>query len=135
MKFNFNLAYPKIQASSYSSQSGSLSTGVSSEGGDDLGNITNGTWSAYDNVFVEGTSAMDVRVATPYIAGGSVQVHEGSPTGTLLGTGTVNYTGGWQQYGTITIPFTTAPSGTQNLYLTYSGGSGFLFNTLWFVCY
>ncbi len=135
MMFSLSSAYTKIQASSFNSQSGTLSTQTSSEGGMNLDNITNGTWSEYNSVYVQGATAMDVRVATAGPGGATISVYEGSTTGTLLGTGTVNTTGGAQQYGTITIPFTTAPSGTQNLYLVYTGGSGHLFNFLWFVCY
>jgi hypothetical protein len=137
MMFNFTLAYPKIQASNFNSQSGTLSTQSASEGGYDLDNITDGTWAEYNSVFVQGTSAMDIRVAAETTMDGVISVYEGSPTGTLLGSTVVHYTGGAQQYGTDTITFTTTPSGTQSLYLVFSGGESgqHLFNVLGFVCY
>jgi hypothetical protein len=137
MKFNLTLAYPRTQASSFNSQSGSLSTQPASEGGYNLDNITDGTWAEYNSLFVQGTTAMDIRVAAETTMDGTISAYEGSPTGTLLGSTIVHYTGGAQQYGTDTITFTTAPSGTQNIYLVFHGGESgqHLVNVLWFVFY
>jgi hypothetical protein len=130
-QFSFNRIYPKIQASSYSSQSG-VQLENSSEGGEDVSYVNNGNWTAYNGVNVAGATSIDIRVGSQ-TAGGTIEVHEGSATGTLLGTATVNYTSGWQTYGTVTAPISGA-TGTQNIYLVYKGaGGGFLFNVLWFV--
>jgi hypothetical protein len=130
-QFTLSPVYPKIQASSYSGQSGTQLEN-SSEGGEDVCFINNGDWTAYKGVNVAGSTAIDLRVATPNV-GGTIEIHEGSVTGTLLGTATVNTTGGWQTYGTVTASIAGA-SGTQNIYLVYKGaGGGSLFNLLWFL--
>ena len=128
--FTFTDLYPTVLASNYSSKSSSLGLETSSEGGQDLCTITNGTYAAYNSINTTGATSIDFRVSSLY-TGGTIQVREGSTTGTLLGTVTVNYTTAWQTYGTVSCPISGA-TGTQNLYLMFSGPSGFLFNVLWF---
>ena len=47
-------------------------------------------------------------------------------TGTLAGTCTVAGTGGWQNWATVSCP--VSATGTPDLYLRFTGGSGSLFN-------
>jgi hypothetical protein len=53
-----------------------------------------------------------------------------SAPGTLVGTCTVPGTGGWQTWTTVTCPISGA-TGTHDLYLKFTGGSGNLFNVNW----
>ena len=53
--------------------------------------------------------------------GGSIAIHLGSPTGTLIGTCTIPDTGGWQTWVTETCPI-TATTGSQDIYLVYTAG-------------
>jgi hypothetical protein len=64
-------------------------------------------------------------------AGGTIQVHLDSPTGTLIGTCTVPITGNWQTYVSEGCTLAST-SGVHKLYLTFSGGSGGLFNLQYF---
>jgi len=64
-------------------------------------------------------------------AGGNIEVHMDSPSGTLLGTSTVPVTGCWQTW-TQTYTSLSGASGTHNLYLVFTGGGGNLFNIQWF---
>jgi hypothetical protein len=47
-----------------------------------------------------------------------------------VGTCTVNGTGGWQNWATVTCPVSGA-TGTRDLYLRFAGGSGYLLNLNW----
>lgn len=69
------------------------------------------------------------RVATPG-AGGTIQIRLGSPTGTLLGSCPVASTGNWQTWTNVYCNLTGA-TGTQNVYLVFTGGGGALFNLQW----
>ncbi|MDQ3790309.1 MAG: ricin-type beta-trefoil lectin domain protein, partial [Actinomycetota bacterium] len=52
----------------------------------------------------------------------------GSATGTVLGSVTVPVTGGWDVFTEVSTTLSNVPAGTTTLYLTFSGGSGFLFD-------
>ena len=53
-----------------------------------------------------------------------MQIRTGSATGAIVGTLTVQSTGAWNVYTAQTATLTTKLTGVQNLYLTFSGGSG-----------
>ncbi|MFC5944017.1 RICIN domain-containing protein, partial [Micromonospora harpali] len=79
--------------------------------------------------FGAGASSFSARVASAG-SGGTIEVRLGSPTGTRVGACTVPVTGGWQTWQTVSCPVTGA-TGTQDLYLRFTGGSGNLFNLNW----
>jgi alpha-L-fucosidase 2 len=118
-----------IQAASYNSESG-VQTENCSEGGLDVGYISNGSYTVYNQVDLAGFTSFDARVASNG-AGGNIEIHLDSPTGTLIGTCAVPTTGGWQTWGTETCSITPA-TGSHNVYLVYTGSSGNLFNVEWF---
>jgi hypothetical protein len=62
--------------------------------------------------------------------GGTVELRLGSPSGTVVGQCSVPNTGGWQTWTTVTCPV-SGVTGTQDLYLRFTGGSGYLFNMNW----
>jgi hypothetical protein len=64
-------------------------------------------------------------------SGGNIEIRLDSITGPLIGTMQVGGTGGWQTYATNTCSVSGA-SGTHNIYLKFTGGSGYLFNINWF---
>ena len=47
-----------------------------------------------------------------------------------MGSCTVSGTGGWQTWADVSCPVTGA-TGTRDLYLNFTGGSGYLFNVDW----
>ena len=58
-------------------------------------------------------------------AGGTITIRSGSQTGTVLGTVAVPNTGGWETFQNVQ---TTITPGSGPLFLSFSGGSGSLFD-------
>lgn len=120
----------QIEAESFSSQSG-VQTETCSEGGQNLGYIENGDFAVYNNFnFGSGVSSFKARVASG-ASGGNIEIRLDSVNGTLVGTCPVTGTGDWQTWADAACNVSGA-SGTHNLYLKFTGGSGYLFNLNWF---
>jgi uncharacterized protein (TIGR03790 family) len=121
-------------ASQFDASSGGVQTESCAEGGLDVGNITDGSYTVYKSADLTGAKTLVVRVASAG-AGGNVELHLDGPTGTVLGTCGAPVTGGWQTWTTQTCPLGAA-TGTHDLYLVFAsgadGGGGFLFNLQWF---
>ncbi|QFZ21477.1 glycoside hydrolase family 43 protein [Saccharothrix syringae] len=108
-----------------------IETEVSSEGGMNIGFIENGDYTKVRNVaFGGGASSFTARVASASTAGGTIELRLGSATGTVVGRCTVPNTGGWQTWQSVTCPVSGA-TGTQDLFLRFTGGSGYLLNVNW----
>ncbi|SDE15683.1 glycoside hydrolase family 43 protein [Glycomyces harbinensis] len=109
-------------------------TGVETEpasgGGMNVGWIENG-----DSIKVEGAafgtgaSSFTARVASA-TAGGTIELRLDGPNGTRVGTCSVSGTGGWQNWANVTCPVSGA-TGNHDLYLKFTGGSGYLYNVDW----
>lgn len=98
-----------------------------SEGGRDVSSIENGDSIKVKSVnFLTGAVSFAARVASGG-AGGNLELHLDSATGTLLGTCAVPTTGGAQKWQTVTCNVSGA-SGIHDLYLVFKGGSGALFS-------
>ena len=122
--------YVTTQAETISWESG-IETEVSSEGGLDVANIENGDFIKVKGVnFGSGATSFDARVASA-TSGGNIELRlDDSSAGTLIGTCAVPGTGGWQTWVTKTCTVSGA-TGIHDLYLRFTGGSGFLFNVNW----
>ncbi|MFC8619725.1 ThuA domain-containing protein [Micromonospora purpureochromogenes] len=117
-----------VQAEAFSSASGVTPfTKAGANGGQTLGYIDPGDWSAYNGVDLTGVTSFKARVVSGG-PGGTIQVRTGSTTGTVLGSVAVPNTGSWTTYADVTTALTGVPSGTQNLYLTYTGTGTGLFD-------
>ncbi|MBX7267646.1 ThuA domain-containing protein [Micromonospora sp. Llam7] len=117
-----------VQAESYTSGSGvSRFAKAAAIGGQVVGNIENGDWTGYQGAALTGVTSLRARVASAG-SGGTLQVRTGSTTGPVLGQVAVPVTGGWETFTNVTTNLTGVPSGTQSLYLTFSGGAGFLYD-------
>jgi arabinoxylan arabinofuranohydrolase len=107
-----------------------IETEPSSEGGMNVGWIENG-----DHIKVKGAAfgggarTFSARVASA-AAGGTVEVRLDGPSGAVVGRCGVPNTGGWQNWTTVSCPISGA-TGTRDLYLRFTGGSGYLFNVNW----
>jgi pectinesterase len=124
-------AFSTIQAESFFQQTG-VQTETCSEGGLNIGYIHNGDWVRYNSVnFGTGATSVSFRVASNG-AGGTITLRTGSVTGTVIGTCTVSGTGGWQTWANVSANV-SGVSGATDLYLVFSGGSGYLFNLNHFV--
>jgi glucose/arabinose dehydrogenase len=116
------------QAEHYATQSGTgLYDKTAAEGGRTVGDIQNGDWIAFRPYALGGETRFTARVSSGG-AGGTLSVRTGSQTGTVLGSVTVPVTGGWDVFTDVTATLSNVPAGTVTLYLTFSGGSGTLFD-------
>lgn len=107
-----------------------IETEPASEGGMNVGFIGNGDYIKVKGVgFGTGATSFSARVASA-TSGGTIELRLGSPTGTRVGSCAVPGTGGWQTWQTVSCPVSGA-TGTQDLYLRFTGGSGNLFNLNW----
>ncbi|MEV6108116.1 carbohydrate-binding protein [Streptomyces sp. NPDC051940] len=114
-----------VEGEAYTSGSGvQIAPHAPASGGQTLGYIDNGDWAAYSGVTTAGVTNFSARVSSAG-AGGTIQIRDGSPTGTVLGSVGVPVTGGWETFTTVS---TAVNAGTGPLYLTFTGGSGSLFD-------
>jgi arabinoxylan arabinofuranohydrolase len=112
-------------------QESGIQTESCSEGGMNVGYIENGDWIKVQGVdFGSGATSFDARVASAN-SGGNIELRLDSPTGTLVGTCAIQGTGGWQTWVTKSCTVSGA-TGVHDLYLKFTGGSGYLFNFNWF---
>lgn len=121
--------FVKTEAETFAWGSG-IETEVCGEGGIDVCNIENGDYVKVKGVdFGTGVTSFDARVASA-TSGGKIEIRLDSPTGTLAGTCDVAGTGGWQTYTDKSCNI-TGVTGVHDLYLKFTGGSGYLFNVDW----
>jgi arabinoxylan arabinofuranohydrolase len=121
--------YTRQEAETIASESG-VETEASTEGGMNVGYLENGDWiKVKGTAFGSGARSFTARVASA-AAGGRIELRLDSTGGTLAGTCTVPGTGGWQTWTSVSCPVTGA-TGTHDLYLRFTGGSGYLFNVNW----
>jgi hypothetical protein len=101
------------------------------EGGMNVDSIHNGDYIKVKGVdFGSGAKSFDARVASGSTNGGSIELHLDTLTGPLVGTCSVQGTGGWQTWTTKSCTVTGA-TGVHNLYLKFAGSSGKLFAVNW----
>ncbi|MDH2425291.1 carbohydrate-binding protein [Sphaerisporangium sp. TRM90804] len=119
---------PRIrQAEHYSAQQGvTVVAKPSANGGNAVGYIENGDWISFTPYNLSGVTSFSARVASGG-AGGTLTLRAGSATGTVIGSATVAPTGGWETWANVTGTV-TPPSGTTNLFLVFTGGTGSLFD-------
>ncbi|HEX2926443.1 MAG TPA: carbohydrate-binding protein [Ruminiclostridium sp.] len=123
-------AFSKLEAESYDDQSGTQN-GSCSEGGESLGYIENGDYAVYKNVdFGNGAESFQARVSSA-TNGGNIEIRLDSPTGTLAGTCPVTGTGDWQNWTDVKCNV-SGLTGKHDVYLKFTGDSGYLFNVNWF---
>ncbi|MFI6025395.1 PQQ-dependent sugar dehydrogenase [Amycolatopsis magusensis] len=116
------------QAEHHAAQSGTgLFDKAAAEGGRTVGDIHNGDWISFQPYALGGETQFTARVSSGG-SGGTLSVRTGSPTGPVLGSAAVPVTGGWDTFTEVSTALTGVPAGTTTLYLTFSGGSGFLFD-------
>ncbi|MEU0796378.1 glycoside hydrolase family 43 protein [Amycolatopsis sp. NPDC005961] len=121
--------YTRQEAETIAFESG-VETEPSGEGGMNVGYLENGDWIKVKGAaFGAGARSFTARVASA-AGGGRIEVRLDGTGGTLAGTCTVPGTGGWQTWTSVSCPVTGAV-GTHDLYLRFTGGSGYLFNVNW----
>lgn len=123
-------AFEKIEAESFNDQSG-IQNVTCDEGTEAVGYIENGDYTVYKSIdFGSGATGFQARVSSAN-AGGNIEIRLDNASGTLVGTCQVGGTGGWQTFTDVKCNV-NGVSGKHDLYLKYTGGSGYLFNLNWF---
>ncbi|MBP1965019.1 hypothetical protein J2Z65_004252 [Paenibacillus aceris] len=124
---------PMMQAESFSGSKGILTHRAGT--GTVVGNMNTGSWLSYDNVdFGTGKTKFIASVGMdPVFAtiGKQFELRLDSPTGTLIGTFTINSTGGWDTYATQTSSVSGA-SGSHKLYIVAKDSGDGFGNIDWF---
>ncbi|MFI7386331.1 carbohydrate-binding protein [Streptomyces sp. NPDC049813] len=116
-----------VEGESYSSSLGvQIADHAPASGGKTLGYIENGDWAGYASVPTAGAKTFAAKVSSAG-AGGTIQIRSGSATGPVLGSVAVANTGGWETFATVSTPL-TGTANTGALFLTFTGGSGSLFD-------
>jgi len=123
--------YNRNEAEEYNAQNGIQTEDCSdTDGGINVGYIENGDWLRFNALdFGSGAASFEARVASA-TNGGNLEIRLDSPTGTLAGTCVVPSTGGWQTWVTKSCSV-RGLSGIHDIYLKFTGGSGYLFNINW----
>jgi hypothetical protein len=107
-----------------------VETESSSEGGLNVANISNGDYVKVKGVaFGTGAASFTGRVSSA-TTGGRIELRLDSATGPVVGTCNAPATGGWQTWTTVSCPVSNA-TGTHDVFLRFTGGSGNLFNLNW----
>jgi xylan 1,4-beta-xylosidase len=123
-------AYEKLEAESYNSQSG-IQNVTCDEGTEAIGYTENGDYAVYKSIdFGSGATSFQTR-ASSATSGGNIEIRLDSITGPLVGTCSVAGTGDWQTFSNSSCNV-SGVSGKHDLYLKFTGESGYLFNMNWF---
>ena len=124
--------FAQVEAETIAWESG-VQTEVTTDtgGGMDVTSINNGDYIKVKSVdFGTGATSFNARVAAS-AAGGSIELHLESQTGTMIGSCAVAATGGAQTWATQTCMITST-TGVHDLFLKFTGsGSGNLFTFNW----
>jgi beta-glucanase (GH16 family) len=128
-------AYSRIEAESFSQQSG-IQTEACSEGGSNIGWAANGDWVLYPNVNFGSTPArtFEARVASGAAGGvsGLVEVRLDNINNAPVGSFAVANTGGWQSWRSVPGAV-SGITGTHNVYIRFTSGQPADFvNVNWF---
>ena len=101
-------------------------------GGLNVGWINGGDFMSYDNINLFNIDSITLRVSSD-TSGGNIEVRLGAVSGSLVGTAVVSNTGGWQNWTSINMPVPqwARDSGENELFLVFTGSSGFLLNINW----
>ena len=100
-------------------------------GGFELRGLHNGSFAEYPNVMnLPADATVSFRYSSAGSAPATIEVHDGSMNGPLLGTCQLPGTGGWAKYQTIAAHLHNE-AGTRTLYLVVHGGPGELLRLDW----
>lgn len=129
-------AYSRIKAQFCQLHGGLINSEVA--GGGDIGKclsyISDGDNIVLDNVDFGsvGANAFEAQVASNG-SGGTIEVYLGEGRGRhYVATVTVNNTGDWHNWTTVSATFPYPQAGINRIELVFKGGSGYLFNLNWF---
>ena len=108
----------RLEAEHYTEQSGiTIETARDWAGRENIANIDDGDWLAFDPVHLQGIDFVTYRVASAG-PGGTIEARMDAPDGPLLSTARVSPTGDWQTYKDVTVPISD-PGVSHTLYLVF----------------
>ena len=108
----------RLEAEHYTDQSGiTVETARDWGGRENVGNIDDGDWLAFDPINLHGIDFISYRVASSG-PGGTIEARIDAPDGPIVSTAHVSPTGGWQTYKDVTVPISD-PGGSHTLYLVF----------------
>lgn len=119
-----------ILVANYKTTVGGLSTGVCTEGGQNLSTISDTDYSLYPSLDLKGASTFTARVAGAG-PGGTISICLDEPTSAPVGTCPVPSIGGDQSWTMVSCPLNGVSEG-HDVYLVYHGTGKNLFNLEWF---
>jgi alpha-L-fucosidase 2 len=123
-------AFTQIEAEAFNNQSG-IQNVTCDEGTEAIGYTENGDYVVYNNIdFGSGAASFHSRVSSA-TNGGNIELRLDSITGPLVGTCSVAGTGDWQTFSDAACNVSVV-SGKHDLYLKFTGESGYLINLNWF---
>jgi len=126
----YHASDPRIEAEDYFNAEG-VTQGECPDGGFELRSIRDGSWAEYPNVTNLPINALiSFRVAALGVQGGTVEVHENSTNGPLLGTINVRGAKGNSAYETISTHLNNRAA-RESLYLVFHGGAREIFRLNW----
>jgi cytochrome c len=112
------------QAEFFTSSSGiRIVSQEGAEGGDRIGDISDGDWIAFTPVNFAGIDQVSLRASAPEGRGGTVELRAGAVDGPLVAEVQVPSTGGWDNYVQLPAVDVTDPGGTTELFVVFSGGT------------
>lgn len=121
--------YQRVEAETMCWSEG-IETETCASGGLDLANIENGDYVKIGGVlFDSGAAKLSASIASAE-QGGNIELRLDSTDGKLIGNCEVPSTGAWQTWKTVSCDVENV-TGKHDLYLCFTGGSGFLFNVDW----
>ncbi len=121
---------PQVWPGEVQRMSPGLGTQGSTEGGLNIGWISNGSWAEYKPQNFTGKTHLAVRVASP-TSGAVIHVHIDSLAGPEIATFNVTKTGGWQHWTTLSTPISSV-TGRHKVFFKFSGKEPALCNFEWF---
>ena len=111
-----------IEAEDYDGQSGIQTSNNNTA----VGYIQDGDWIRFDDFDYNGAESISISASSGN-SGGSIEVRAGGTSGDLLGSVTITSTGGWKNFETFTANIND-DSDNSDLYLVFTGDSGYLFD-------
>jgi len=109
----------QIEAEDFDTQNG-----VQVVGGWKVGYVNEGDWICFHSMNLDGAASFSAAVASG-TSGGTIEIRSGAVDGALLGSVSVGNTGDWNTMQVVSTPV-SAVSGINDIYLVFTGGSGFL---------
>jgi len=119
-----------IEAEDYDDRDGgSEETCTDTNGGTNIGSLSDGNWLMYSNINLTDAQSIDLRLANQS-AGAIIEIRIDSITGTLIGSAEVPLTGGWQNWQTVST-YLADVTGFYDVYFVFTNASGSVGNINW----